>query len=176
MAIDWEEGSRPIVWPSARRQQEFLNLSAARVKALNRALYEAGIFVIRDNPQGKRYGRRDPEGRIIEAYGFDLTPLAERHAEFVRLAAEARTERKRMKELRARITIARRAVAQAGEMLEPLGPIPEGWRQLVTDMAALTAAARRVARSEELAAGSDFSRTAKISSGTVGKGISGHCE
>jgi replication initiation protein RepC len=150
MAIDWEEGSRPIVWPSARRQQEFLNLSAARVKVLNRALYEAGIFVIRDNPQGKRYGRRDHEGRIIEAYGFDLTPLAERHAEFVRLAAEARTERKRMKELRARITIARRAVAQAGEMLEPLGPIPEGWRQLVTDMAALTAAARRVARSEEL--------------------------
>ena len=54
MAIDWEEGSRPIVWPSARRQQEFLNLSAARVKVLNRALYEAGIFVIRDNPQGMR--------------------------------------------------------------------------------------------------------------------------
>ena len=62
----------------------------------------------------------------------------------MRLAAEARTERKRMKELRARITIARRAVAQAGEMLEPLGPIPEGWRQLVADMAALTTAARRV--------------------------------
>ena len=32
------------------------------MKALNRALFEAGIFVIRDNPQGKRYGRRDDEG------------------------------------------------------------------------------------------------------------------
>src|SRR5277367_2684488 len=50
MPVDWEEGSRPIAWPSARRQQEFFNLSAARVKALNRALYEAGIFVLRDNP------------------------------------------------------------------------------------------------------------------------------
>ena len=30
MACDWEEGSRPIAWPSARRQQEFLGLSAAR--------------------------------------------------------------------------------------------------------------------------------------------------
>jgi len=150
MPVDWEEGSRPIAWPSARRQQEFLNLSAARVKALNRALYEAGIFVLRDNPQGKRYGRRDPAGRIIEAFGFDLTPLAERYAEFVRLAAEARTERNRMKELRGRITMARRAIRQAGEMLEALGPMPEGWRQLAIDIAALTSAARRVERSEEM--------------------------
>jgi replication initiation protein RepC len=49
------------------------------VKALNRALWEAGIFVIRDNPQGRRYGRRDAKGRIIEAYGFDLSPLAQRY-------------------------------------------------------------------------------------------------
>jgi len=75
-AQDWEEGSRPIAWPSARRQQEFLGLSSARVKSLNRALFEAGIFVIRDNEQGKRYGRRGPDGRIIEAFGFDLSPGA----------------------------------------------------------------------------------------------------
>ena len=72
---DWEEGSRPIAWPSARRQQEFLGLSPARVKALNRTLFEAGIFVIRDNEQGRHYGRRDPvTKRLIEAYGFDLSP------------------------------------------------------------------------------------------------------
>ena len=34
---DWEEGSRPIAWPSARHQAEFLGLSPARVKQLNRA-------------------------------------------------------------------------------------------------------------------------------------------
>ena len=95
MAHDWEKGSRPIAWPSARRQQEFLGLSAARVKALNRALFEAGIFVIRDNEQGKRYGRRGPDKRIIEAYGFDLTPIAQRYEEFVRIAGAARTERNR---------------------------------------------------------------------------------
>ena len=89
---DWEEGSRPIAWPSARRQAEFLGLSATQVKALNRALFEAGIFVIRDNEQGKRYGRRGPDGRIIEAFGFDLSPLALRHDEFIRLAATAKVE------------------------------------------------------------------------------------
>ena len=31
MAKDWEEGSRPICWPSAARQAEFLGLSPARV-------------------------------------------------------------------------------------------------------------------------------------------------
>ncbi len=38
---DWEQGSRPIAWPSARRQEEFLALSEPRVKTLNRALFEA---------------------------------------------------------------------------------------------------------------------------------------
>ena len=105
-------------------EAEYLGLSPARVKALNRALYEAGVFVIRDNEQGKRYGRRGADGRIIEAYGFDLSPLALRHDEFIRLAAEAKVERERMKALRKRVTLARRGVRQAGETLAGLGPCP----------------------------------------------------
>ena len=127
---DWEEGSRPIAWPSARHQAEFLGLSPARVKQLNRALFEAGVFVMRDNEQGKRYGRRDPETkRIIEAFGFDLSPLALRYDEFVRVAAAARVERDRMKGLRRRATLARRAIRQAGEELAARGCEPEGWRR-----------------------------------------------
>jgi replication initiation protein RepC len=150
MPCDWQEGSRPIVWPSARLQQEYLGLSATRVKALNRALFEADIFVIRDNEQGKRYGRRGPDGRIIEAYGFDLTPLAQRYDEFVRIAAEAKIERDRMKALRKRATIARRAIRQVGEALEALGPLPPGWSRLAAETADLVKAGRRAACSEEL--------------------------
>jgi replication initiation protein RepC len=151
MACDWEEGARPIAWPSARRQQEFLCLSPTRVKALNRALFEAGIFVIRDNEQGKRYGRRSPDGRIIEAYGFDLTPLAVRFDEFIRIAAEAKVERDKMKALRKRATIARRAIRAAAEALAALGPLPPHWPRLKAEAADLTAAGRRAGRSEELA-------------------------
>jgi replication initiation protein RepC len=148
---DWEEGSRPIVWPSARRQAEFLGLSPARVKQLNRALFEAGVFVMRDNEQGKRYGRRDPETkRIIEAFGFDLSPLALRYDEFVRVAAAARVERDRMKGLRRRATLARRAIRQAGEELAAQGYKPEGWRQLEEEVAALAIACRHAGRSDEL--------------------------
>ena len=110
-SYDWEEGSRPIAWPSARRQQEFLGISETRVKALNRALFEAGIFVIRDNEQGKRYGHRDPvTDRIIEAYGFDLSPLALRYEEFVRIAAGGQKNEYRRFAARAPVKNARRLV------------------------------------------------------------------
>jgi replication initiation protein RepC len=149
---DWEEGSRPIAWPSARRQAEFLGLSPARVKQLNRALFEAGVFVLRDNEQGKRYGRRDPETkRIIEAFGFDLSPLALRYDEFVRVAAAARVERDRMKGLRRRATLARRAIRQAGAELAAQECDPEGWRPLEEEVVALALACRQARCSDELA-------------------------
>jgi len=127
---DWEEGSKPIAWPSARWQQEFLGLSATRVKALNRALFEAGIFVIRDNAEGKRYGRRGPDGRILIAYGFDLSPLAQRCEEFLRIAAEARIERRMVANVRRQLTIVRKAIGQAEEMLREEGSLTsevEAW-------------------------------------------------
>ena len=147
---DWEEGSRPIAWPSARRQQEFLNLSPARVKALNRQLFEAGIFVIRDNEQGKRYGRRGHDNRIIEAFGFDLSPLAQRYDEFVRLAAAAKIERDHMKDGRHRVTFARRSIRQIGEQLAEMNKLPGGWTRLETDAAALVRAASQTTRSDDL--------------------------
>jgi len=146
MAHDWEEGSRPIAWPSAREQQEYLQLSAARVKALNRVLYDAGIFVMRDDPQGKRWGRRGPDKRIIEAYGFDLSPLAQRLDEFIRLAVAARQEREVANALRKRKTVARRAIRQAGETLAELGQMPEGWHGLALETARLSALAGNSSR------------------------------
>jgi replication initiation protein RepC len=151
MAQDWEEGSRPICWPSAARQAEFLGLSPSRVKILNRVLFEAGIFIVRDSGTGKRYGRRDQDNRIIEAFGFDLSPLAFRFDEFIRLAAEARSERERMRGLKGRATRARRAIRQIGETLAELHARPAEWPQLEAETASLVASIRRAGRSEELA-------------------------
>jgi hypothetical protein len=62
-----EKESRPIVWPSARMQQEALDLSPSQVKEINRCLIELGLVTMKDSPNGKRYGKRDPKGRINEA-------------------------------------------------------------------------------------------------------------
>ena len=81
------------MWPSALLQQEALGVSETQAKRLNRHLIELGLVTMKDSPNGKRYGRRDARGRIVEAYGFDLSPLAARYQEFVQLAEEGRAER-----------------------------------------------------------------------------------
>ena len=150
---DWGRGGRPIVWPSASLQQEALGLSATRVKAINRALIEAGLITMKDSPNGKRYGRRDARGNIVEAYGFDLSPIAARHAEFVRLAEAAREERALMGRLRRRATIARNGIAQILETAAEYGFQGEEWSQLARDTQGLARALRRLERPETMALG-----------------------
>ena len=150
---DWGRGGRPIVWPSASLQQEALGLSPSQVKAINRALIEAGLITMKDSPNGKRYGVRDRAGRITEAYGFDLSPIAARHAEFVRLAEEARAERAEMGRLRRRATIARNGITQILETAAEYGFQGEDWASLARDARNLAMALRRVERPEEMALG-----------------------
>ncbi len=153
---DWEQGSRPIVWPSASMQQEALGLSPSQVKEINRRLIELGLITMRDSPNGKRYGRRhEKTGHIIEAYGFDLAPIAMRHAEFVRLAEEGRAERAAMGRLRRRATIARKAITQIIETAQEYGFADEEWITLARETAALVRALRDVERPDEMETGVD---------------------
>jgi replication initiation protein RepC len=150
---DWGRGGRPIVWPSASMQQEALGLSPTQVKAINRALIEAGVLTMKDSPNGKRYGVRDRSGRITEAYGFDLSPIAARHAEFVRLAEEARAERAEMARLRRRATIARKGILQVLETVAEYGLGGEDWAGLVREVSSLARALRTIERPAEMLLG-----------------------
>ena len=129
-AVDWQPSSRPIVWPSAAMQQQELGLGPSQVKNLNRYLVELGLVVMKDSPNGKRYGRRDAKGRIIEAYGFDLSPLASRYAEFQAAAEEGREERARLQALKRRATIARNGIRQLLETAVEQGISGEEWETL----------------------------------------------
>ena len=148
---DWGRGGRPIVWPSAAMQQEALGLSETRVKALNRALIEAGLITMKDSPNGKRYGRRDAKQRITEAYGFDLSPLATRHGEFLRLAVAARAERAEMGRLRRRATISRNGITQILETVADYGFRGEEWVRLDRETRDLARALRRLEQLAEVA-------------------------
>ena len=151
---DWDQGSRPIVWPSASMQEEALGLSATQVKDINRRLIELGLITMKDSPNGKRYGRRhEKTGHIIEAYGFDLSPIAMRHAEFVRLAEEGRAERAAMGRLRRRATIARKAITQILETAQEYGFEGEEWSRARPRNEALTRALRGVERPDEMETG-----------------------
>jgi replication initiation protein RepC len=150
---DWERGGRPIVWPSALLQQEALGVSETQAKRLNRYLIELGLITMKDSPNGKRYGRRDARGRIVEAYGFDLSPLAARYQEFVQLAEEGRAEREAMGRLRRRATIARKGIVQILETARDYDLTGEEWATLEREARAIVQELKRADRPDDMEAG-----------------------
>lgn len=74
---DWEEGNRPIVYQSLSRTALDLGVSERMVQKLEAALFAAGAIGWNDSGNHRRYGQRCPQsGRLLWAFGVDLTPLA----------------------------------------------------------------------------------------------------
>ncbi len=109
-AQDWEEGRRPIVWASNHFLTEQTGFSLATLRRHVRRLCEVGVIAMKDSPNGKRWGRRDADGVIVEAYGFDLAPLAARAEEFEDLHARLQAKRAECAALRNAITVTRRTI------------------------------------------------------------------
>ncbi len=80
--LDWEQGSRPIVFQSLSRTALDFGVTERQVQNLEKQLFEAGAITWNDSGNHKRYGQRDTAtGRLLYAYGVDLTPLAYLKAE-----------------------------------------------------------------------------------------------
>ena len=90
---DWQDGLI-IVWPSNGRLMDFLGCGERSVQLLLRALMNANLITHRDNNDRRRKGFRDAEtGRILDAYGIDLRPLAARAEELTKLAESIQKDR-----------------------------------------------------------------------------------
>jgi replication initiation protein RepC len=87
-------------------------MAAATLRRHLAVLVECGLLIRRDSPNGKRYARRGQGGTIETAFGFDLTPLVARAAEFERMATDARTERRAYLVVREGITLVRRDIVK----------------------------------------------------------------
>ena len=108
---DWTGGvHRPIAWPSNDMLGEELQRSRTVVQGLIRAAVKAGLVHMRDSGNGKRYGYRGDQGEIVEAYGFDLSPLAVRWDEFADLAAARGLENAQRRRLRRKVGEIRREI------------------------------------------------------------------
>jgi replication initiation protein RepC len=105
-------------------------------------LVECGLLIRRDSPNGKRYARKGQGGVIETAFGFDLTPLVARAAEFERLAEAARAERREYLVVREGITLVRRDIAKMIAVGTEEG-VPGDWRGF---QEAYLALARRIPR------------------------------
>jgi replication initiation protein RepC len=96
---------------------------------------------------------RNRAGRITEAYGFDLSPMAARYPEFVRLAEKARAGRAEMGRLRRRATIARKGITQILETAAEYHLDGEDWASLARETRTLANALKKVERPEEMVLG-----------------------
>ncbi|SFK63993.1 plasmid replication protein RepC [Methylocapsa palsarum] len=104
-------GEAIIVFPSNKNLAQRANgMADNTLRRHLAALVELGLILRRDSPNGKRYARKGEGGEIEEAFGFDLSPLVARAAEFKGLAAEARAREQLLRSLRDRITISRRDI------------------------------------------------------------------
>ena len=115
-AQDWESGRRPIVWPSNNMLMEQTGFSLSTLRRHIHKLCEAGVISIAESPNGKRWGRRDKDGVIIEAYGIDLAPLAARATEFEALYAELQVKRQVCTAMSNMIKVTRRMIRAKIEM------------------------------------------------------------
>nr|WP_245541079.1 plasmid replication protein RepC [Octadecabacter antarcticus] len=130
-AQDWEEGRRPIIWASNAYLMEQTGFSLSALKRHARRLAEAGIIAFKDSPNGKRWGHRDADGVIVEAYGFDLSPMSARVDEFGHLHVELQAERELCLRLKRQITVARRMIRARIEAALN-GTLSGPWAQLTT--------------------------------------------
>lgn len=109
--IDWEEGARPIVYKSLSSTALDMGVSERQIQALEKQLFEIGALTWHDSGNHRRYGQRCQEtGRILYAFGVDLTPLAYLRSELQAKLHEKQLYDQAWKETKRQISYYRRQI------------------------------------------------------------------
>ncbi|MFC0017441.1 plasmid replication protein RepC [Roseibacillus persicicus] len=108
---DWEEGARPVVYQSLSKTALDIGVSERQIQKLEKALSEVGALTWRDSGNLRRYGQRCTQsGKILYAFGVDLSPLAEREEELTQLLEEKEAYARSWMEAKRQISFYRRQV------------------------------------------------------------------
>ena len=136
-----------IVWPSNEQLIARANgISPATLRRHLAVLVECGLIIRRDSPNGKRFARRSRAGEIEQAYGFDLSPIVARAAEFRDLAEAAQAEKRAFRVARERLTLLRRDIVKMIDAGIEEG-VPGNWgRVLQTYQAVISRLPRTASR------------------------------
>ena len=109
--VELRQDAHMIVFPSNQllclRAHSMAGATLRRHLAL---LVEAGLIIRKDSANGKRYARKNREGEIEAAFGFDLSPLLARADELAMLAQDVAADQKAFRKAKENLTICRRDV------------------------------------------------------------------
>ena len=113
-----QEWDKLLVWPSNEHLASRTGLNERSIRRILAQLTELKLIVAKDSPNGKRFAIRDLAGEIIDACGFDLTPVYARRGEWTTMLAEQKVMREIRKRAYDEVTVARRATEEAINALE----------------------------------------------------------
>ncbi|CCM79743.1 MULTISPECIES: plasmid replication protein RepC [Rhizobium] len=100
-----------IVFPSnAQLALRAHAMAGATLRRHIAVLVETGLIVRKDSANGKRYARKNGDGEIESAFGFDLSPLLARAEELAMLAQQVTADRAALRRAKESLTICRRDV------------------------------------------------------------------
>lgn len=142
---DWQAGWARVVWPSNEELCRHLDLSLSGLKKRIRKLIDLGLIRAIDVGTGKRWGRRCPRTQqILQACGFDLSPVGERMPEFLAASAEYEALLQEARALRAKCSAwSRRVLSMTDHGIEH--ELPGGdWLAWATEAQALAQPAKGV--------------------------------
>jgi hypothetical protein len=74
---------RALVWPSNAYLVAETGLDERTIRRAISSLIRFGLVIPKDNARRNRCPRYDAQGKIIDAFGFDLAPVCGRHDEFL---------------------------------------------------------------------------------------------
>ena len=111
LVADWSsKDASPIVWPSNQILAQQLGLSISTVRHHLRGLTAAGLIAHASHPTFQRRGVRDEQGKIVEAFGIDLSPIIMRYDELLEIALAYEREGRERRSLRYQRTQIRREI------------------------------------------------------------------
>ena len=131
-AQDWTGNGRPMVWVSNHWLCVRLGIGEGRLKELISLAFELGLIAMRDAGNGRRQGEREEgeDGRILWAYGFDLSPLAARCDEFRERAAAFEEREVLLRRLRLEVSSLRRDILTLADVGLARLPKAADWADL----------------------------------------------
>lgn len=106
-------GGRMIVWPSNNFLESRTGISERTIRFALARLLDLGVIAAKDSANGKRYARMDRKGEVIDAFGFDLSPILNRLSEWTDMLAAIKDRERERQVAFDQITINRRATQEA---------------------------------------------------------------
>jgi replication initiation protein RepC len=108
-----QEWDRLLVWPSNDYLMSRTGLTERAIRRILRQLIDLQLLAPKDSPNGKRYAVKDLAGQVVDAFGFDLTPIYARRGDWAVMLLEQKQLREVQKRAFDEVTICRRATEEA---------------------------------------------------------------